>query len=156
MRHPSLPAVLGTFGVLAACACSGTTDQPLCSGVNDPTVLTLANVTPALGDTVANDAIVHSFSVTDDVAFSDIALGYLPSHTAGTPDPAIAFTYTIAAATTDFTSTPVVWSTAPGHVELEAPLIYQTPDGCAYTLPSPLFSYDVTGDAVLPSGDVPR
>ncbi len=144
MQKPSLHALLGAFGVFGACACSGTSSEDHCSGINDPTVLTLVNVVPALGDSVPNQDIVHSFSIADDIVFSDIALAYLETHTAGTPGPALKFSYEIAAATTDFTSSPVVWTSAPGHVELEAPIIYQTPDGCAYELPSPLFAYDVT------------
>ena len=144
MQNLSLQRLLGVLGLFGACACSGTSSQDDCPGINDPTVLTLVNVNPALGDSVPNEAIVHSFSITDDIAFSDIALAYLETHTAGTPDPAIEFTYTISTTTTDLTSAPIVWSNAPGHVELEAPIVYQTPDGCAYTLPSPLFSYDVT------------
>jgi hypothetical protein len=144
MQNFSLHTLLGVFGVFGACACSGTSNQDTCGGINDPTELTLVNVVPALGDSVPNQDIVHSFSITDDIAFSDIALAYLETHTAGTSNPAIQFTYTIAAETTDLTSAPVVWTSAPGHVELEAPIIYQTSDGCAYKLPSPLFSYDVT------------
>jgi hypothetical protein len=106
-------------------------------------VLTLSDVTPALGASVPNQAIVHSFSVLDDIAFEDIALSYPAAHTAGDPEPDIAFTYTITAESTDFAAAPVVWSHAPGHVEIDAPVVYQTTDGCAYTLPSPLFSYDV-------------
>ena len=135
--------LLCALGATLACGCLGQSDQNTCAGVNDPTVLTLSDVTPALGAVVPNDSIVHSFSVLNDIAFEDIALSDLATHTAGNPDPAIEFTYTIAAESTDFTSPPVVWSRAPGHVELEAPVIYQTTDGCAYALPSPLFSYDV-------------
>jgi hypothetical protein len=146
MQKLSLRALLAAVGALGVCACSGSGagDQGTCAGVNAPTVLTLVNLVPALGDSVPNRDIVHSFSIADDLVFSDIALAYLETHTAGTPEPALQFTYTIAEQTTDLTSSPVVWTSAPGHVELGAPLVYQTPDGCAYELPSPLFSYDVT------------
>jgi hypothetical protein len=141
MQKLSLHTLLAALGALA---CSGTSHSDPCGGINDPTVLTLVNVSPALGASVPNEAIVHSFSITDDIVFSDIAFDYLESHTAGTPAPALTFSYTIGAETTDLTSTAVVWSNVPGHVELEAPIVYQTPDACAYKLPSPLFSYDVT------------
>ena len=143
MRPFRIPILLCALGAACACACSGTSDQSVCTGVNDPTVLTLSNVSPALGASVPNVSIVHSFSVLNDIAFEDIALTQLASHTAGDATPAIDFTYTVAAESTDFTSTAVEWSNAPGHVELAAPVVYQTTDGCAYTLPSPLFSYDV-------------
>jgi hypothetical protein len=143
MKNVSLHTLLGFLTVFGAGACSEKTTQDDCAGINNPTVLTLVNLAPAIGDSVPNQAIVHSFSITDDIVFSDIALAYLETHTAGTPDPALQFTYTIAETTTDLTSPPVVWTSAPGHVELEAPIVYQTPDGCAYALPSPLFSYDV-------------
>jgi len=144
MQNLSLHGLLAVFLASGACACSGTSNQLDCGGINAPTVLTLVNLVPALGDSVPNTAIVHSFSITDDIVFSDIALDYLATHTAGTPDPALTFTYTISDQTTDLTSPPVVWTSAPGHVELDAPIVYQTPDGCGYKLPSPLFSYDVT------------
>src|SRR5262249_8299950 len=107
-------AWLPLLGALAACACSGSTTQGYCPGITNPTVLTLDDVTPAAGASVPNEAIVHSFSVLNDIAFEDIALGSLPSHTAGIPTPAITFTYTITAESTDFASAPVVWSDAPG------------------------------------------
>ncbi len=144
MNRLQVHTVLALLGA-AACGCSGASDQAFCPGVADPTVLTLADVTPAAGAIVTNEAIVHSFSVLNDIAFDDIAFRQLPSHTAGDAIPSIAFTYTIAAESTDFTAAPVVWSHAPGHVEIDAPLVYQTTDGCAYTLPSPLFSYDLSG-----------
>jgi hypothetical protein len=125
--------------------CSGISDGVNCASVNAPAELHLTNVAPALGSSVPNDAVVHTFSVQDNVAFEDIALAYLPAHTAGDPDPALTFNYKVSADTVDYTATdPVTWQTAPGHVEIEAPVIYQTPDGCAYQLPTPLFSYDVT------------
>jgi hypothetical protein len=137
----TLAVILAAF----AAACSSGSNGLYCAGINNPVVLTLTNVTPAAGASVPNAAIVHSFSVTNDIAFEDIALSYTALHTAGDPTPAIAFTYTVAAESTDYTSTPVTWATAPAHVDLEAPIVYQTPDGCGYALPSPLFSYDVTG-----------
>lgn len=145
MRPPRFRTLLCACGAFVACACSSTSDEVFCGGVTNPTVLTLDSVTPALGATVPNDEIVHSFSVLNDIVFQDIALEELPSHTAGDPSSAITFGYTVAAESTDLAAAdPVDWSYAPGHVELDAPIIYQTDDGCAYKLPSPLFSYDVT------------
>jgi hypothetical protein len=139
----TLPLVLLDLTLLLGCAPENT--DVVCAGPNAPAELHLANVTPAPGSTVANDAIVHSFSVQDDIAFEDILLAYPPAHTAGASDPALTFSYKISSTTVDYTGVAVTWEAAPGHVEIDAPVIYQTPEGCSFQLPTPLFSYDLAG-----------
>jgi hypothetical protein len=128
------------LSLLAGCSPSGT--DVICGGVGAPAELHVGNVTPELGSTVVNDAIVHSFSVLDNVAFDDLALSLAPAHTAGASEPALSFEYVLST-TTDYTASAVTWETAPAHVELDSDAIYRTPDGCAYRLPTPLFSYDL-------------
>ena len=128
---------------LALAGCSPSSTDVTCGGVGAPADLHLSNVTPALGSTVANAGIVHSFSVTDDIAFEKMTFSYPAAHTAGAPDPALTFKAVVSATTTDFTFAAVAWETAPAHVEINSNSIYQTPDGCGYRLPTPLFAYDI-------------
>lgn len=148
--------LLAALELLFLAGCSGSSSDIVCGGVGAPTELHVGNVTPELGSTVVNDDIVHSFSVLDDIAFDDMALTLAPAHTAGASDPALSFAYKISATTTDYTAAAVTWETAPGHVELNSNAIYQTPDGCAYRLPTPLFAYDLdASDANDASNDAP-
>ncbi len=135
--------LLVALELLLLAGCSGSSSDIVCGGVGAPTELHVGNVTPELGSTVVNDDIVHSFSVLDDIAFDDMALTLAPAHTAGASDPALSFEYEISTTTTDYTAAAVTWETAPAHVELNSDAIYQTPDGCAYRLPTPLFAYDL-------------
>jgi hypothetical protein len=136
--------MLAVLGLALLAGCGPKDEGVVCGGINQPTTITLSNLTPALGDSVPNDAIVHSFSVVDDFQFGDVVLDYPDAHTAGTANPALVFGYNVAEYTTDYTAAAVTWENAPAHVEIDNLLVYQTPDGCAYRLPSPLFSYDVT------------
>jgi hypothetical protein len=135
--------LLAALELLLLAGCSASSSDIVCGGAAAPAELHVGSVAPELGATVANDAIVHSFSVLDNIAFEDMALTLAPAHTAGASDPALTFAYKISTTTTDYTATPVTWDTAPGHVEINSDAIYQTPDGCAYRLPTPLFSYEV-------------
>ena len=145
--------LLAAFELLLLAGCSGSSSDVVCGGVGAPAELHLGNVTPELGSTVVNDDIVHSFSVLDDIAFDDMALTLAPAHTAGASDPALSFAYKISATTTDYTAAAVSWETAPGHVELNSDAIYQTPDGCAYRLPTPLFAYDLDANDASDAND---
>ena len=145
-----LPLLLAALTLPLLAGCSGNSSDIVCGGVGAPAELHLGSVTPELGSVVVNDAIVHSFSVLDDIAFTDIALSLAPGHTAGAPDPALTFQYKVSATTTDYTAAAVTWE-ASEHVEIDSDGIYQTPDGCAYRLPTPLFSYDL--DAPSASDD---
>jgi hypothetical protein len=135
------------IALVAPCACSDPSPAPNCPGVGAPALLELSDLTPALGASVVNDAIVHSFTVEGDVSFDGVAsdaLSYPRVHTAGTADPALAFEHVPASDLTHFTSVAVTWANAPAHVEITTPLVFETDEGCAYQLPAPLFSYDVT------------
>jgi len=137
-----------SFGAAASVcvltACSEASPSPSCPGLGAPTVLELSDLTPALGATVTNDAIVHSFDIVGDVTFDGLALSYPDAHTAGAADPELTFHHEPATTLSNFTAAAVTWETAPAHVEINSPIVYQTPEGCAYQLPAPLFSYDVT------------
>jgi hypothetical protein len=144
-----LPAFT-TLALALLAGCSASSTDIVCGGVAAPADLHVGNVTPAIGATVTNDAIVHSFSVLDNIAFDDVVLDYPLEHTAGASDPDLKFSYQLSATSSDYTAAAVTWATAPGHVEINSTAIYQTPDGCGYRLPNPLFSYDV----VAPGTDV--
>lgn len=124
--------------------CAEDDAAPGCPGPSTPLELTLADVSPEPGTSVSNDAIVHTFTLTGSVAFDSIAFAFPEAHTAGEPTPELGFEFEQTDAGTVYTAEPVSWEVAPGHVELAVPVIYQTPDGCGYELPSPLFAYDVT------------
>lgn len=117
---------------------------PGCGTASDPTLLTLRDVSPVPGSTVAGDAVVHAFTIVDAPGLIQQLTFQLPAaHTAGTPDPAqLAFTITQDGADLVYTAAPVAWSTVPAHVELSVTGAFEA-DGCVYAFPSPLFSYDV-------------
>ena len=144
-----MPSFARPAFVLLTCApsllgCSDDADLPICAGVSNPAVMELADLQPALGESVPNEAIVHSFTVTGDVAFTSIAFAYSTLHDAGKASPALELTYSKEDTGVVYASEPTSWENAPGHIEIAVPVVYETPAGCAYTLPVPLFSYDVT------------
>jgi hypothetical protein len=53
------------------------------------------------------------------------------------------FSVTQSGADLRYEAGPVTWQTAPGDVYVQVPEVFETPDGCAYALPDPLFSYSV-------------
>jgi hypothetical protein len=124
--------------------CSDDPSGPTCPGISNPTVLELTELTPTLGATVPNDAIVHSFVVTGDVAFASIVFGFLEGHDAGKASPPLELSYSKQAHGVVYTAEPTSFEHAPGHVEIGVPVVYETPDGCGYRLPSPLFSYELS------------
>jgi hypothetical protein len=117
-----------------------------CGSQSEPKVLTLSGISPAAGSSVPNTAIVQSFTI------AGMHLEILPSftlmaaHTAGqsTPSP-VAWSVSISGADTVYTSEPITWQIAPGHVELDPPgVVEDTTTTCVSVLPTPTFSYDVT------------
>jgi len=130
---------------LAAWGCSSS-DGPNCGTSSAPDVLTLSDVQPALGSSVVNSAIVQSFKIVGRHLQLTPSFGLAATHTAGitTPNP-VHWTITLAGADTQYTSEPITWATAPGHVELDPPgLLDDTSSGCILALPTPTFSYEVT------------
>lgn len=117
---------------------------PACGTQSDPTVLTLRDVTPAPGTSVAGDAIVHGFTIVDAPGIvQQLTFQLAATHTAGLPVPEqLAFTITQQGADLVYTAEPVAWSTAPSHVELSLTDLFEV-DGCVFAFPAPLFSYDV-------------
>jgi hypothetical protein len=134
----SLPLALPLGG------CSDEPTGPTCPGISNPEVLELSELTPAIGASVPNDAIVHSFVVTGDIAFASIAFGFLEGHEAGKASPPLELSYAKDERGVVYTAEPTSFENAPSHVEIGVPVVYETPDGCAYRLPSPLFSYELT------------
>jgi hypothetical protein len=130
------------------CGSSNASPSPAttCGTIDAPHVVTLTNLQPALGSSVLDANIVHSFTI---LGFEQIEpdLGEaLPQHTAG--DRSLSpMTWTV---TTDangdfsYASTPITWPIAPGHVELDAVPFVAKGTHCTSKLPSPTFSYDVT------------
>ena len=121
-------------------------DAGICGTYADPGILKLTNLTPAIGASVVNHAIVHGFTVVGAPAiFTNFELRFGDSHTAGLPTPANPrFPAPPTASNLVYQLTIDSWSRAPGHVELVASAGYETSKGCWWIFPSPLFSYDVT------------
>ena len=133
--------------ILSGTAGCGSNDSSGCGTESNPTILTVGDRVPAIGASVANSSISHSFTVKDaPIMFSSLALGLLaPKHTAGIPTPS-SLTWTATASGQDLNWTTMVqsWATAPGHVEMVPTGGWKSDSGCYYKLPPPLFSYDVT------------
>ncbi len=121
-------------------------DAGICGTHADPGILKLTKLTPAIGASVVNQAIVHSFTVVGAPAvFTNFELVFGNSHTAGLPTPANPkFPVPATASDLVYQLTIDSWSRAPGHVELVASTTYDTSKGCTWSFPSPLFSYDLT------------
>jgi len=148
-----LPLALLALG-LAACGGGGSSGQDaaladagLCGTYANPGILKLANLTPAPNTTVDNQAIQHGFTVLNAPAqFASFDFKYGPAHTAGRPSPENPrFQLTTVGSDVVYRLTIDAWSRSPGHVEVLASGGYATLAGCAWSFPSPLFSYDVVG-----------
>lgn len=121
-------------------------DERTCGTIDEPLVLELADLVPADGASVPNVGVVQGFTLRglnaliDEFAFVKSSL-----HTAGDPTPAV-FSITPSAVADDavrYDFAPVTWGAAPGHVELVTAAVYRSGE-CVYSLPTPLFRYDVT------------
>jgi hypothetical protein len=151
-QHAPIPSsLLGNFHLVLAiclgvqgCGESEAPEQTTCENLDAPDLLTLADVTPADGSSVAKQDVVHAFTVVGASAmFSTLTFAYGTNHDAGAPDPlALKFTPMPAGEDMVYTFEPVTWEEA-GHVELIETGEYADSKRC-YILPRPLFSYDVT------------
>lgn len=147
-NKPKSAFALSIAPVLLAIGCGSTSDtKPDCGTAAAPMTFTLKGVSPAVGSSVPNSNIVQSFTIAGQlVQLTPTFVLAPPLHTAGAPAPSpIGWTITVSGEDTVYTSQPISWATAPGHVELEpnAPVQVQS-TGCVWTLPMPTFSYDVT------------
>ena len=150
-------AMLPSLGLAVLAGCAGLAtradadaapaDTGICGTHADPGILQLTNRTPALDATVNNQAIDHGFTVVRAPAeFSSFELKFGPSHTAGLPTPEKPkFQLTIVGGDIIYKLTIDSWARSPAHVEMVASGGYDTPAGCTWSFPSPLFSYDITG-----------
>jgi hypothetical protein len=145
----------GLFG-LAAVGCGASDAEPTpgpkmgaatpgCGTVQEPLELTIKDVKPALGSSVANANIVQSFTIVGKLLKLDPTFAEPAAHTAGARIPnSVTWTYAASGNDTVYTSQPVSWTTAPGHVELTPAGLLVTPDNCVAVMPTPTFSYDIT------------
>lgn len=130
-------------------------DSGTCGTFDNPGILKLTNRSPAMGASVVNRDIVHSFTVVNAPAdYYSFDLLHGEGHSAGlsTPDDP-RFRTTRSGNNINYQMTIDSWSSAPGHVLLSARGSFSTSQGCTWTFPSPLFSYDVT-PAPAPDGGV--
>ncbi len=142
------PLILGMALAVGTGAACGSDNDSNCGTESDPIILTVSERTPALGASVTNSSIQHSFTLQDSpIMFSSVTLGFLaPKHTAGMPTTSsFAFTVTPSGEDLIWSSTTIdSWPVAPGHVEIVPLSGWKNDEGCHYKLPTPLFSYDVT------------
>ncbi len=122
------------------------TATPTCGSASEPKLLTLTGVKPAAGFSVPNLGIVQSFTIVGMHLEILPTFALMAAHTAGSPAPnPVAWTVAGVGADTLYTSQPVTWATAPGHVELgPLGLLEDMTTHCVWVLPTPTFSYDVT------------
>jgi hypothetical protein len=138
------------LAALSAVGCSSSDSKSSagCGTDTAPTQLEIGNVSPAAGSSVANTGTVMSFTIMGELVDLSPSLSAAATHTAGagTPNPLL-WTFSISSSGKDsvFTSSPITWAMAPGHVELDAATLFKDPSsGCVSEIPSPLFSYDIT------------
>jgi hypothetical protein len=138
--------VCGLLGIVAvSCGSSDTKDTPNCGTAQAPMAIELKDVSPALGASVPNSAIVQRFTLVGKHLQIDPSFGLPAAHTAGQSTPALVhWTITLSGADTVYTSEPFAWQNAPAHVELDSVGLLQTPDGCISALPTQIFQYDIT------------
>lgn len=118
---------------------------PGCGTVQEPLVLTLKDVKPAPGSSVPNADIVQSFTIVGKLLELRPAFAAGATHTAGPSIPtAVNWTLAVSGGDLVYSSQPMSWTSAPGHVELNPPGLVATDDGCVSVLPTPSFSYDIT------------
>jgi hypothetical protein len=148
--------LLGLAAGFALAACGSASITPptnndagangACGTYDNPGILKLTGLSPAIGTTVVNQGIVHGFVVENAPAiFDHFTFVYGDAHSAGLPSPSdLKFQTTLSGSNLIYQLTVDAWSHAPGHVELEASNGYATSKGCNWVFPSPLFSYDIT------------
>jgi hypothetical protein len=117
-----------------------------CGSLEQPRQFTISDVSPALGASVPNTGVVQRFTIVGQyLQIDNGSFALSAAHTAGAPTPTpIVWTYAPSGGNTVYTSAPITWQTAPGHVEFVPAGLLETADGCVSTFPTPVFSYDVT------------
>jgi len=119
-----------------------------CGTSRNPTILTLRDLTPPIGGTVVNKDIVQRFTIVNAPGLmSTVNFAAVRGiHTAGNPTPGSQGN-SITQVGMDITyEMPVAnWEIAPAHVEM-VPVGGGFEGDCYFTLPSPVFSYDVTAN----------
>ena len=137
------------YGLLAVVvvACGGS-DDPVksnCGTAQAPVAIELKDVSPALGVTVPNSAIVQTFTIVGRHLQIDPSFGLPAAHTAGQPVPSpTQWSLSVSGADTVYTSMPFNWLMAPAHVEIDSAGLQKTSDGCFLALPKQLFQYDIS------------
>jgi hypothetical protein len=138
--------VCGLLGVVAVgCGSSDTKDTPNCGTAQAPMAIAIKDVSPTVGASVPNSAIVERFTIVGRHLQIDASFGLPAAHTAGQSVPTLVhWTYAVSGADTVYTSEPFAWQNAPAHVEVDSAGLLQTSDGCISALPNQIFQYDVT------------
>ncbi len=139
------------LAALAAVGCGSSdtnSSSSACGTQLSPDEFKVSAVSPAIGASVPNSGVVQSFTIDGQLIQVTPTFSPAATHTAGDamPNP-LGWTPTVSASGKDtvYTSAPVTWATAPGHVELNIGGLFQNQtSGCVSRFPGPMFSYDVT------------
>jgi hypothetical protein len=132
--------------VIAGCGGSDDANKPSCGTADAPMAIELKDISPAAGATVPNSGIVETFTIVGRHLQITPTFALPPAHTAGQPVPApTQWSIAVSGADTVYTSMPLSWEKAPGHVEADSyGLLETTSDHCISALPKKIFEYDVT------------
>src|SRR5665213_2770983 len=104
------------------------TATPTCGSASEPKVFTLSGVSPAIGSSVPNSAIVQTFTIVGVNLEILPTFALMAAHTAGAPTPnPVRWALAESGADTLYMSEPITWATAPGHVELDPPGLVEDP-----------------------------
>lgn len=130
---------------LVAAACGGSDEKPSCGTEQAPTAIEIKDVSPAVGASVPNAAIVQRFTLVGRLLQITPSFLLPAAHTAGQTVPTpVQWSIAVSGADTVYTSEPISWQNAPAHVEADSNAPLKTSDGCIFALPKQIFEYDVT------------
>jgi hypothetical protein len=155
-----VPSLIVCASLAAGCGSddgsSASPDSGVCGTASAPGILKVVNRSPALQASVANQHIVHTFTVLGAPGdYKSLRLVYGEGHTAGVSSPDDpTFKTTISGSDINYQMTIDSWGSAPGHVVLRVKDGFATAQGCNWVFPSPLFEYDITAGPTADGGAV--
>jgi hypothetical protein len=138
------------FGLLSVVtlACGGSdgdgTPDPSCRTTRAPTTVEIKDVSPAIGASLTNSGIVHTFTIVGRHVTFGLKFDLSAAHTAGQTVPStVPWTLTFNGADSVYASEPIRWQNAPAHVEVvDSSGLHQ--DSECLMLPKQMFKYDIT------------
>lgn len=138
-------AALGAVWGFWVVACSGSHDEPstTCGTLEKPLPVEVKDVSPAIGASVPNSAIVMTFTVAKAQLKFGPDFATPTSDSTGTAS-TFRWRHSEVDANTVYSLGPMTFENAPSHFELEFAGLLQTTDDCIWQPPKQIFSFDVT------------